>query len=71
MVRDREAWLLQSIGSQRVRLNWATEQQYNLLYVSLLKIMIAKGFWVLSGHHVPEMNLIALEPYLMDYSINT
>ena len=56
---------------RRVRLNWATEQQHNLLYVSLLKIMIAKGFWVLSGHHVPEMNLIALEPYLMDYSINT
>ena len=27
MMRDREAWLLQSMGSQKVRLNWATEQQ--------------------------------------------
>ena len=47
------------------------QQQQNLLYVSLLKIMIANGFWVLSGHHVPEMNLIALEPYPMDYLVNT
>ena len=70
-VSDREAGLLWSRGSQRVRPDWVTEQQHNLLYVSLLKIMIAKGFWVLSGHHVPAMNLIALEPYLMDYSINT
>ena len=27
MVRDREAWLLQSMGSQKVRSHWATEQQ--------------------------------------------
>ena len=43
-VSDREAGLLWSRGSQRVRPDWATEQQHNLLYVSLLKIMIAKGF---------------------------
>ena len=27
MVRDREAWTLQSIGSQRVGHDWVTEQQ--------------------------------------------
>ena len=27
MVRDREAWRAESTGSQRVRHNWATEQQ--------------------------------------------
>ena len=27
MMRDREAWLLQSMGSQKVRLKWATKQQ--------------------------------------------
>ena len=43
-VSDREAGLLWSRGSQRVRPDWVTEQQHNLLYVSLLKIMIAKGF---------------------------
>ena len=33
MVRDREAWCAESMGSQRVRHNWATEQQcYHLSY---------------------------------------
>ena len=26
MVRDRQAWQAESMGSQRVRLNWATQQ---------------------------------------------
>ena len=29
MVRDREAWCAESMGSQRVRHNWATEQQHD------------------------------------------
>ena len=29
MVRDREAWRAESTGSQRVRHNWATEQQHD------------------------------------------
>ena len=33
MVKDREACLLQSIGSQRVRHDWATEQQSWMLSV--------------------------------------
>ena len=27
MVRERKAWVLPSMGWQRVRLNWVTEQQ--------------------------------------------
>ena len=30
MVKDREAWVLQSMGSQRVRHSLATEQPYNI-----------------------------------------
>ena len=30
LMRDREAWLLQSMGSQRVRHDWATEQQQQI-----------------------------------------
>ena len=30
MVKDREAWHLQFMGSQRVGHDWATEQQYNI-----------------------------------------
>ena len=28
MVKDREAWFAVSMGSQRVRHNWVTEQQH-------------------------------------------
>ena len=38
MVRDREAWVLQSMGSQRVGHDWATEQQQEQL-VLLLQLM--------------------------------
>ena len=31
-VKDREAWVLQSVGSQRVRHNLATEQQQMSIY---------------------------------------
>ena len=31
LVMDREAWVLQSRGSQRVRLDWVTEQQQPVL----------------------------------------
>ena len=29
MVKDREAWHAKSMGTQRVRHNWAAEQQQN------------------------------------------
>ena len=33
IVRDREAWLLQSVGSQRVGHNWETEQQHKMCVI--------------------------------------
>ena len=35
MVRDREAWHAESMGSQRVGHDWATEQQHSLKRVCL------------------------------------
>ena len=32
IVKDREAWVLQSMGSQRIRHNLATEQQQMNIY---------------------------------------
>ena len=36
MVRDKEAGMLQTMGSQRVRHNWVTEQQKQLCNSILL-----------------------------------
>ena len=38
MVKDREDWVLQSMGSQRVRHNWETEQQKSKRLLSIMCI---------------------------------
>ena len=40
IVKDREAWILQSMGSQRVRHNLATEQQQQFF----LKLVFPLGY---------------------------
>ena len=45
MVRNREARVLQSMGLQRVRHDWATEQQHILMEINIQRRWLAK--WVL------------------------
>ena len=45
MVKDREACMLQSMGSQRLRHNWATEQQQQRKTRKKLNIKFLLFFW--------------------------
>ena len=52
LVRDREAWCVQSMGSQRVRHNWATEQppppsRCRSFLFFLLGILLVLSIWSL------------------------
>ena len=49
MMKDKEAWCAAVLESQRVGLDWATEQQQNLNSVGVLVIIRVLGFFFLSS----------------------
>ena len=43
MVKDREAWVLQFMGSQRVGHDWATELNWTLFQINWFDLLVVQG----------------------------
>ena len=56
--------MLQSMGSQRIRHNWATKQHHNIVIILYLKKWTQKRIHIQSNAHNWESNLMGFDKYI-------